>query len=116
MRWRLSLKEYGPEIIYIKGSTNIVADALSRLNLKVEDENVNVKIFVKIREANALLYGMEKQNAATDNVSGSTFPLTFKHIHKVQRSDDKLLGVLKSRDEYSLKIFRGGGKQLNYCL
>ena len=30
-RWRLLLEEYGPEIIYIKGVDNTVADALSRL-------------------------------------------------------------------------------------
>ena len=31
MRWRLLLEEYGPEIVYIKGPKNVVADALSRL-------------------------------------------------------------------------------------
>ena len=31
-RWRLLLEEYGPEIIYIKGVDNTVADALSRLD------------------------------------------------------------------------------------
>jgi hypothetical protein len=30
-RWRLILKEYGPEIVYIKGIHNTVADAISRL-------------------------------------------------------------------------------------
>ena len=30
MRWRLILEEYGPVVHYIKGSKNIVADALSR--------------------------------------------------------------------------------------
>jgi len=30
-RWRLLLEEYGPEIIYIKGIDNTVADAISRL-------------------------------------------------------------------------------------
>jgi hypothetical protein len=29
--WRLLLEEYGPEIIYIKGIDNTVADAISRL-------------------------------------------------------------------------------------
>ena len=31
-RWRLILEEYGPEIMYIKGIYNTVADAISRLN------------------------------------------------------------------------------------
>ena len=31
MRWRLLLEGYGPEIEYIKGPKNVVADALSRL-------------------------------------------------------------------------------------
>ena len=30
-RWRLLLEEYGPEIEYIKGTDNTVADAISRL-------------------------------------------------------------------------------------
>ena len=31
-RWRLLIKEHGPEIIYIKGINNTVADAISRLH------------------------------------------------------------------------------------
>jgi len=30
-RWRLLLEEYAPEIVYIKGIYNTVADAISRL-------------------------------------------------------------------------------------
>ena len=37
MRWRLILEEYGPELRYIKGENNIVADALSRLNILDSD-------------------------------------------------------------------------------
>ena len=33
MRWRLILEEYGPDLRYIKGEDNIVADALSRLDM-----------------------------------------------------------------------------------
>ena len=31
MHWRLILEEFGPELKYIKGENNVVADALSRL-------------------------------------------------------------------------------------
>ncbi len=31
-RWRLLLEEYAPEILYIKGIHNTVADAISRLD------------------------------------------------------------------------------------
>ena len=41
MRWRLILEEYGPELIYIQGNKNIVADALSRLELEVDKEKIS---------------------------------------------------------------------------
>ena len=33
MRWRLILEEFGPELRYVKGEDNVVADALSRLEM-----------------------------------------------------------------------------------
>ena len=33
MQWRLILKEYNPELIYIQGSKNIAKHALSRLDI-----------------------------------------------------------------------------------
>ena len=38
MGWRLILEEHNPKLIYIKGSKNIAADALSRLH-KVDTNN-----------------------------------------------------------------------------
>ena len=35
-RWRLLIEEYDPEIIYIKGVDNTVADAISRLDYNPE--------------------------------------------------------------------------------
>ncbi len=35
-RWRLLLEEYAPEIVYIKGIHNTVADAISRLEYNPE--------------------------------------------------------------------------------
>jgi len=37
MRWRLLLEEFGPKLTYIKGANNIVADALSRLEISEEE-------------------------------------------------------------------------------
>jgi len=39
IRWRLILAKYGPELRYIQREKNIVADALSRLELKEELSN-----------------------------------------------------------------------------
>ena len=33
MCWRLIIKDFGPELKYIKGESNVVADALSRLEM-----------------------------------------------------------------------------------
>ena len=35
-RWRLTLEEYGPEIVYIKGIQNTVADSISQLEFLSE--------------------------------------------------------------------------------
>ena len=37
MRWRLVIEEFGPELRYIKGEQNVVADTLSRLGLTNEE-------------------------------------------------------------------------------
>ena len=69
MRWQLILKDYCPELIYTKGSTNIVADALSRLETDPTSESIaEAKHFVNIREANAMLCCVEKQIADATTV------------------------------------------------
>jgi len=37
MRWQLLLEEFGPKLTYVKGVNNIVADALSRLDIAEEE-------------------------------------------------------------------------------
>jgi hypothetical protein len=108
MRWRLILEEYGPELIYVKGATNIVADALSRLTTLPTAAGVEPPTnFVIIRDNIAHLCGLEKQSS-TDAVYA--FPLTFHNITRAQRSDPALLKALQSHEDYTLTIFRGGGK------
>ena len=46
--WRLLLEEYGPEIVYIKGIHNTVADSISRLDFSpTEDNKENWMTFTK---------------------------------------------------------------------
>ena len=42
MRWRILLEEFCPEIVYIKGDDNTVADALSRHKIKGNPEGTGV--------------------------------------------------------------------------
>ena len=42
MRWCLILKEFGPELKCIKGENNVVADALSRLEMSDNQEILNI--------------------------------------------------------------------------
>ena len=42
MRWRLILKEFGPELKYIKGENNVVADNISRLKMSDNQEILNI--------------------------------------------------------------------------
>ena len=45
------LQEYGPELVYIKGPDNVVADALSRLELLPEDPTDNSDVAVTSRDS-----------------------------------------------------------------
>ena len=101
MRWRLILEEYGPELIYTNVSTNIVADAFSRLETEPTNESIaEAKNFVNIREANTMLCGvekhiadspqgvekrlakrgMEKHQVFVPDIARTNFPLTFSKI------------------------------------
>jgi RNase H-like domain found in reverse transcriptase len=65
-RWRLIAEEYGPEIIYIKGCTNVVADMLSRYPR-------TDKVLPPTEEA----FAVEDQQ--------EMFPLSFEVISKAQQ-------------------------------
>ena len=45
MRWRLILEYFGPELKYIKFENNVVADALSRLEMSDNQEILNISEF-----------------------------------------------------------------------
>ena len=41
MRWRLLIEEFGPELIYVPGVNNAVADCLSRLEYNNNDDQTD---------------------------------------------------------------------------
>ena len=111
MRWRLILEEYGPKIIYTKGKTNIVADALSRLNMATDTQATPAPVILDahaLRKSNAHWFGLEKTDTS------DAFPLTFSKIHQAQLADTSLQRHALINDAYSLQTFRRGGK--NYEL
>jgi hypothetical protein len=103
MRWRLLLEEYGPELYYIKGTKNIVADALSRLPIAPSnstDEDINYL---------ADHYGLEDSDLPDD-----IYPLQYQLIQKCQKTDKALIKKIKEKTlNYHLKSFHGGGKTRN---
>ena len=54
MRWRQILEEFSPELIYIKGCKNIVADARSCLD-KIDNENNNPPSGIITHQLRALI-------------------------------------------------------------
>ena len=55
MHWRLYIEEYSPDLKYVKGDNNIVADTLSQLDIKsdpleeaffTEEQDINYILMV----------------------------------------------------------------------
>ena len=75
MRWRLILEEFGPELKYIKGENNVIADALSRLEKSPNQEILNI----------SELYGYDDED-----MPNSAYPIRYHDIAKTQETDAKL--------------------------
>jgi RNase H-like domain found in reverse transcriptase/Reverse transcriptase (RNA-dependent DNA polymerase) len=91
MRWRLIIEEFGPKLTYIKGASNIIADALSRMRLTEQD------------------FGPEV--FATDAEAGdfpANFPLSYKQLAYAQGKDKKIQASLKTKagkEKFVMKTF-----------
>ena len=75
MRWRLYIEEYAPEIEYIPGTKNVVADALSRLEIQHEpmpEAHFNEELL-------SFLYGLEEEDLTKD-----VYPLSYKILGQFQ--------------------------------
>ena len=93
MRWLLILENFGPELKYIKGENNIVAEALSHLKMSDNQEILNI----------SELYGYND----TD-IPDSCYSIRYHDISKAQKIDAKLNQKLVSHKYYTLNNFCGG--------
>ena len=80
MRWRLLIEEFSPDLVYLQGEKNIVADALSRLDIDPDDSP---------DKPNDLYLA---EYFAVDDVDEppTSLPFTYKSIMREQIKDNKL--------------------------
>jgi hypothetical protein len=120
-RWRLLLEEYAPEIVYIKGIHNTVADAISRLEYNPEINRTDEQNFANLRNLRlpskghhwkgfATLWcsyneknpGTHRQDRNLNHVFANhsekeeNFPLTAQEVADAQRVDATIKHCFKS--------------------
>ena len=95
MRWRLILEEFGPELKYIKGENNVVADLLSRLENSDNQEILNI----------SELYGYNDKD-----LPDSAYRIRYHDIAKAQETDAKLQQKIVSHKDYTLDTICVGDK------
>ena len=100
MRWRLYIEEYSPDLKYIPGEKNVVADALSRLDKEDKPIKDTLEMFYSI---------MEALPTDTTEQDFSHNPVSFEKLEKAQQQDSQIKQNLK-KDKYHLEDFVGGGK------
>ena len=102
MRWRLFIEEYSPDLRYIKGESNIVADALGRLD--TANEPMEEMFFTDELRSSLYCY-------AQDELPPDAYPMSYQTIGQAQSVDEQILKTLQKKDSnYHLKSFHGGGK------
>ena len=99
MRWRIILEEFGPELKYIKGENNAVADALSRLEMGENQDIINI----------SELYGYDDKD-----LPDSADPIRYHNIAKAQKTDAKIQQKRVTHKDYTLDTFRGGDKKPSF--
>ena len=98
MRWRLILEEFSPELIYIQGSKNVAADALSRLELIPDAKPIEANM-----QSLAEHFALEEEDIL--------HPTSYKTIMQYQQKDKHLIKITKEKSDYSIKTFHGADKK-----
>ena len=98
MRWRLLIEEFGPELHYIKGELNIVADVLSRLELKEEEFSLDAFALDAVeKDGYPLAYPILVREQRKDK----TLNAKIRELERVEATDikDKIQGSATTTDE-----------------
>jgi len=130
VRWRLLLEEFGPEYRHIAGKDNAVADALSRLDMDIDNDEDSPTRLPKdgtaqlaascmcmlLRDESyelpcakepALMAACFLNNVAKENEL-SSFPMDPKVLYKSQRKDKNLMHKMKtSANGFGTTILEG---------
>jgi hypothetical protein len=112
--WRLLFEEFGLEIMHIKGIHNTVANAISRLDFGlVQDEMANWMVFTKCwchytmhaPTEESTQFHQHQINMLFTNHSKEDviYPLTVKEVARAQE-DDLVLKKLSKTDKYSTQL------------
>jgi len=99
LRWRLLIEEFNPQMHYLPGHNNIVADTLSRLDI---EDNFDPVL------QHEQLFGLEEDELSYE-LPKNAYPLKMKTIYLQQQKDNKLM-ALATTPPYTLKDFSGGKK------
>ena len=101
MQWRLYIKEYSPELQYRKGESNVVADALSRLDMD-EEPSLHDALITEDMCLDWFCY-------AKVEMTYDSHPLSFQHLEKSQNADKSLKKILLMENlPYQKHSFHGG--------
>ena len=101
MRWRLVIEEFGPELRYIKGENNIVADALSRLDMMTDEQH------------SASYEGRQDLFALDDDDIPDfpkEYPMSYAQLEYEQKKDNALLEAYTNSTLYKKETFRHADK------
>eukprot|EP00957_Ditylum_brightwellii_P122387 9332902-Ditylum_brightwellii.AAC.2 len=119
------IEDFGPELMYIKGNDDVVADAMSRLDTtatelnvleKYSDLHVVAKGLARLDKKMNRLLTKKAPNLYTiadhygnEQLSDDIYPVQFKLLQTEQQKDKKLMEKAKtSNASYKVEDFLGG--------
>jgi hypothetical protein len=107
MRWRLFIEEYSPDLRYIKGEDNVVADALSRLPKELAKLD---RVETPLEESMEAFYTIMDCLAKEKESTIDHHPLSYATLDTAQQACPDIKKELrKDSCKYLLKDFHGGG-------